>query len=91
MLFHYRISPDIIPIINRKKVLRELAGSLDITEQSVLRHMRKNEVNGLLTTMAALQSILSVTNLHQADLLVKIEVKREENLPVVIVEKIQAE
>lgn len=52
-----RLSPDAIAAIKAPRVRIKLAIELDCTDQSIVRYIKENEVNGPLTTAGALKVI----------------------------------
>ena len=67
----YRLTQKAINAINDKKPgsLRQLAGALDCSENSVYRHIRDNVSNGDLTKIAAMEVIREVTGLTDSQIL----------------------
>jgi hypothetical protein len=55
--------------INTPTVRRELSGLLKVTEQSIIRYIHTNEINGPLTRMAVLCTIKNMTELGMEDIL----------------------
>jgi DeoR/GlpR family transcriptional regulator of sugar metabolism len=55
--------------VNTVNIRRELSGILQCTEQTIIRYIKKNEKNGMLTTMAAIDIIKKMTLLKEKDIL----------------------
>jgi hypothetical protein len=55
--------------VNTPAVRRELSGTLNCTEQTIIRYIHKNEENGPLTTIVVLNTIKSMTELSYEDIL----------------------
>ena len=62
--------------VNTPAVRRELSGILQCTEQTIIRYLRKNENNGPLTTIGALNLITAMTKLTYEEILEKSTLKK---------------
>lgn len=64
-----KISAQAIAKVNTPAVRHELSGILKCTEQTIIRYIHKNEVNGPLTTIGALNAIKAMTQLSYEEML----------------------
>jgi|GEM_PF-1040769 len=55
--------------VNTPAVRRELSGILQCTEQTIIRYIRKNEHNGPLTTLGAMEQIRKMTRLTYEEII----------------------
>lgn len=67
----FRLTQKAIDALNEQKPesLRQLAVALDVSENSVYRHLRDNLPNGDLTKIAAIEVVRQVTGLNDSQIL----------------------
>ena len=62
--------------VNTPAVRRELSGVLQCTEQTIIRYIRKNEHNGPLTTLGAMEVITLMTKLTYEEIIERTPVRK---------------
>lgn len=73
------LTANAISLINKPRVRVRLAMELDCSEQSVIRYINANQVNGELTKAAALKVIREETGLSDTEILEGLEVKEAQS------------
>ena len=64
-----KLSAQALSRVNTPAVRRELSGMLNCTEQTIIRYIHKNEMNGPLTTIGVLNTIKAMTQLSYEQIL----------------------
>jgi hypothetical protein len=64
-----KLTPKALAAVNTPDIRRELSRLLHCTEQTIIRYIRKNEPNGYLTTVAAVEMIKQLTTLPEREIL----------------------
>jgi hypothetical protein len=68
----YQLSSEAVKFINTPSIRRDLSGMLQCTEQTIIRYIHKNKINGPLTIVAVTEFLKTAAPAGVKNILIKV-------------------